>query len=454
MRYYAEWLDGEYIILNHAIRGYDHQYVMERAIKFHALLGSTIVLSDVQMIDFKCPIPALFHDDDFRNFLYESQKKRERDFLALVADPVPEVRDRSTAIAMKGLYRLSKVENAPPDSFEAIARKMVESILRAGHFDAEKHLSANHRQRDQIGRLISRSSPNHKRNLRGILHALDYFSRNSLGTTTAPSLGRNESYDTLLKWTKDKLLLDAGTSQRSLREDKLIGIQNRVGEILRIQEEHLVPEQHGRRNAIRRVLGDGPLYHEKWKPEKLMLYLDVVHAWNYVVNRNIAPEAGTLYESRNDIPLSGYEGTVTDTIEWFQTKRMPTAGLSDRICRLLGCDLAELSWKQIAGIARQTSESAKKLQASLKSGSKEDRAEALIEHAELIGEALSSYVQIKIELPQFVWWIAKGVAEYKDIPSETVDLVEEEACILPYKFATMQKKAVVNTIKHAGSQLL
>lgn len=185
-----------------------------------------------------------------------------------------------------------------------------------------------------------------------------------------------------------------------------------------------------------------------------MLYLDVVHAWNCVINRNIAPEAGTLYESRNDIPLSSYEGTITDTIGWFQAKRMPADGLSDRISRLLHCDLAKLSWKEIARIVRRTSGSAKILQASLKSGSKEDRAEALIEHAELIGDALSGFVQIQIELPQFVWWIAKGVAEYKDLPSEAVELVEEGARILPYSLARMQKKAVVNTIKYASSQLL
>ena len=80
MRYYAEWLDGEYVLLNHAIRGYSHNAVMQRAMRFHALFGSTIVLSDVQMIDSKTPIPRLFLDSDFRDFLKENQN-----FLELVA---------------------------------------------------------------------------------------------------------------------------------------------------------------------------------------------------------------------------------------------------------------------------------------------------------------------------------------------------------------------------------
>ena len=51
MRYYAEWLDGEYVLLNGLNRGYDHFSVMQRAIRFHALFGSTVVLSDAQTID-------------------------------------------------------------------------------------------------------------------------------------------------------------------------------------------------------------------------------------------------------------------------------------------------------------------------------------------------------------------------------------------------------------------
>jgi hypothetical protein len=51
--------------------------------RFQALFGSTVVLSDVQMIDFRTPIPTLFLDRDFRAFLDKNQN-----FLALVADPL------------------------------------------------------------------------------------------------------------------------------------------------------------------------------------------------------------------------------------------------------------------------------------------------------------------------------------------------------------------------------
>jgi hypothetical protein len=102
MRYYAEWLDGEYVLLNHLIRGYDHSAVMQRAIRFHALFGSTVVLSDAQTIDFRTPIPTLFLDRDFRAFL-----KRKQNFLAMVANPVSGAKNQKFAIAMKGMERLT-----------------------------------------------------------------------------------------------------------------------------------------------------------------------------------------------------------------------------------------------------------------------------------------------------------------------------------------------------------
>ena len=37
VRYYAEWLDGEYLLLQHAYAGYDHAAVMQRALRYHAL---------------------------------------------------------------------------------------------------------------------------------------------------------------------------------------------------------------------------------------------------------------------------------------------------------------------------------------------------------------------------------------------------------------------------------
>ena len=390
MRYYAEWLDGEYLLLNHTIHGYNHFLVMQRAIRFHALFGSTIVLSDVQMIDSKTPIPTLFLDCDFRAFL-----KEKPDFLALVADQVPGTKHHRFGIAMNGVQRVIDQENKPEDSYEMALTRLGEPILRAGSFDADRYLKFKHRGKGQVARVIRRF-PQYRPALEGLLHALDYFSRGSLPNTTNASVGSPERYDTLLMNAQkdDRLVSEAHTK--------------RIEEILRIQKQ--LPEaQWGRRAAIRKLLGTGKWQHESWKPKKLRLYLDVVHAWNCAINRHIAPEAGTLFESRDDIPLSRFERSVTDAVSLFRAGPMPSAGLPVAIRRFLSWDPLDSDWEQMTFLVNETRESAQRLQTTLKIGNSEDRRHALAEHAAKISEYLVN-VPTR-EVPQLVWWTAKAVGE-------------------------------------------
>lgn len=433
MRYYAEWLDGEYVLLNYVIDGYDHSAVMQRAIRFHALFGSTVVLSDAQMIDFRTPIPTLFLDRHFRAFLNKKQN-----FLALVADAVRGAKNAKFAIAMKGIERLTDQANKPEDSYEMAVTQLGESIFRAGSFDADRYLNSKHAGKGHVGRVIKRF-PQYRRELNGLLHAVDYFSRSSLPATTMPSTGSPERYDTLL--------VNAQNDHKVVSEAQA----KRIQEILR--KQHQLPDaQQGRRAAIRKVLGSGRWHHERWARENLRLYLDVVHAWNCAINRNIAPEAGTLYESGDDIPLSRYERSVTDRVGWFRAGRMPSTGLSDRIRRFLSWDPLNADWQQIAFIVNKTQKSAEKLQASLKTGTTEDRAGALEAHASEIADHL---VGIRpLDIPEWVWWIAKFAASARHIPSGLVDVAKELTRSAPYGYASIQQKLVVNTLTNARSELL
>ena len=439
MRYYAEWLDGEYVLLNQVIHGYDHSAVMQRALRFHALFGSTVVLSDVQMIDSRTPIPASFLDPDFRAFLNAKENEKET-FLALVADPVRGAKNGNFGIAMKGIERLTNQARKPPDSYEMAVTQLGEPIFRAGFLDADKYLKSRHAGRSHVGRAIKRF-PQYSQALTGLLHAVDYFSRSPLPSTTMPSTESPEPYDALL--------LNAQNDHKVVSEKQA----QRIRKILRIQQEHLPAAQQGRRAAIRKVLGTGQWHHERWTPENLRLYLDVVHAWNCAINRTIAPEAGTLYESRGDIKLSRYERSVTDTVGWFRAGPMPSTRLSDRIRRFLSWDPLSADWKHIAALVYRTRKSAEELQASLKTGNTEDRAAALVEHASRIADHLISVPTI--DIPECVWWISKDVALATDaFPSELVDATQELTRSGPYTFASIRRKLVVNTIKKAGSELL
>src|SRR5438105_2816702 len=124
MRYYAEWLDGEYVLLNRA-----HSAISQRALRFHALLGSTIVLSDAQMVDCRNSIPTMFADRGFRSFLHQNPH-----FLALVAAPAKDIKDRNLAIAIKGIERIRDQARKPADSYEAAVYRLGKPILKKASF--------------------------------------------------------------------------------------------------------------------------------------------------------------------------------------------------------------------------------------------------------------------------------------------------------------------------------
>ena len=201
------------------------------------------------------------------------------------------------------------------------------------------------------------------------------------------------------------------------------------------------------------MLENGAWQHETWTPENLRLYLDVVHAWNCAINRGIAPQAGTLYESRGDLPLSRYERSVTNTVGWIRSGPMPVSALSDRIRRSLSWDPLDADWDHISSLARGTRESAKRLQAALSNPDGDERAAALEDHASRISERL---VGIPItEVSPWVWWVAKAYGGATgSFESELVNVAEEAARDIPFVYSTFHRKLVVNTIKSAEAALL
>jgi hypothetical protein len=435
MRYYAEWLDGEYLLLNRLRQGYDHHSVMQRAIRFHALFGSTLVLSDAQMIDIRNPVTTLFLDPSFRHFL-----KVRPDFLSLVAEPVRGTESESFAIAMKGIERLTNQANKPEDSFEMAITLLGEPIFHAGYFDAERYLNPGLNEKGRVGRIIRRY-PRYSNELKGLLHVLDHFSRSPLPTTTLPSKGAPERYDNLLGSVQnDPQIVNEAKSAR-------------IREILRIQEQNLPEAQHGRRAAIRKLLGTGKWHDEEWTEENLRLYLDVVHAWNCAINRNIAPDAGTLYEAQNDIRLSQYERSVTDAVGWFSAKSMPTSQYSDPIRRLLSWDPLDVDWTFISKTVQQTAASAEDLQVALKTRDRKTWTHALGLHATEIANSLVN-LPIK-EIPEWCWTLIEAGVTLTDIfPSEYIEPAKEVVHVAPYLKAAAERKQIVNTVAHFGPDIL
>lgn len=439
MRYYAEWLDGEYVLLKHVIPGYDHFAAMERLIRFHALLGKPIDLSDVQMIDHKNPIPGLFRDRNFVRFLHETQNFDEPwNFLGLVAEPVGSLKDEKFAVTMKGVERLKNQANRPADSYEEAVWRLFAPILEAGSFDRERFLKP--RPRDHASRVIRRFSQ-YKDALRGLLHAVDYFSRSSSSVTAMPSTGSSEGYDTLLDKVQD--------DPKVVNEKQ----SKRIKKILS-KRATLPTDQWGRRAAIRKLLGPGEWQKEAWNraPENLRLYLDVIHAWNCAISRRIAPKAAALYEGHDDLQLSRYEQSVTDKVGWVRTVQKPSGRLSEDVRRFLSWDPMTVNWGGIVTIARGTQATARDLRDSLQTGNAEESYEALKAHASEISKYL---VNLRIhEVPEYLWWFAKPGAEHYDIPSQGVDLVEYLTRSAPYVLASVQQRLIINTLVKTGKRYL
>ena len=183
------------------------------------------------------------------------------------------------------------------------------------------------------------------------------------------------------------------------------------------------------------------------------MYLDVVHAWNCAINRNVAPDAGTLYESRDDIQLSRFQRSITDAVGWFSAGPMPTNHFSDPIRRFLSWDPIDADWNLIRKIAQKTVYSALNLQAALMTRDRELWTKSLHHHAVEIAECLVN-VPVK-EIPEWYWTVLQAAVTLTDIfPSEYVDIAKEIVHDAPYLKAAAERKQVVNTLSDVGPELL
>jgi hypothetical protein len=433
MRYYAEWLDGEYVLLDKVWRGYSHKSAMERSLRFHALFGSTLVLSDAQTIDFRNPIPGLFLDSGFQLFLREHP-----DYLALVAEPVRGKDDEKFAVAVRGIQRLIDQTVKPSGSYEEAMTAVGELLVESDGFDKERLLTDAGLDSGQTGRILRRH-PQHRRAIRGVLRTVAHFATAPGEETTARAKGQPGRYDELLRNVRDTP--GVITESQAHRIDRILEIQSQIP-----------VEEHGRRASIRKRLGLGEWHNENWSRADLRLYLDVVHAWNCTINRVIAPDAGTLYESGDDLALSRFHRQVTDRVEWkTAVKGIKRAGIPKGVGRLLAWDPLSVGWDDINGLVDNTQDSGRRLQRCLKAGDPAERADALVEHATRIAECLDQPLE---ETPKWWWDVLRTAVEFLGSDGTVVEVAEQVAPAADWAYASIRRKLVVNSIATEASTLL
>jgi hypothetical protein len=208
----------------------------------------------------------------------------------------------------------------------------------------------------------------------------------------------------------------------------------------------------GRRAAVRKVLAPGKWQAEEFEPQNLLMYLDVVHAWNYAIKLTICPTATSLYESPASVPFSRYKNDVLDRVLPAVKKGSRMFSKLPRGMRdFLSWDPLSLQWDTIRRVCDSTRESAETLQCSLQSPDVGMRQAAIERHASRVAECLVSVPHV--EIPAWAWVLVAtgaGILEEQDV-YEAVHIAQTQG---PLLYADARRALVVNCISRRAAEIV
>jgi hypothetical protein len=273
MKYYAYWLDGEYLNLqpnkSSALK------LIRRSIKLHALFGNQLVLGDTQVTDSEA-ILNLFCNQEFRNFL-----EKENEFIQMAAFP----QEKGMSLARSGLYRtrnskwISGVfENPdlvrdlesrlPQDSF------LASEVLQTDSYSVKKFLM---HQNDRDRNLLS-----------GIVWAIAHFESHPYRIRSSRNIP-----DTLYSKLKEAMTSNIFSQQQQYILDKTLSFVNQLPE-----------EDKGRRSIIFKELEQGK---NQIGRDYDSIKGTVVQAWNFAVADTVGAEGSSVWDLPGSVmvPLSG-----------------------------------------------------------------------------------------------------------------------------------------------------
>jgi hypothetical protein len=340
-RLYAHWLDGEWQKIAYPILvegPYSRlQQVAEGALKLHALFGTHIVISDVQLTD-SLVVVRLFANPEFRDYL-----RSDPQFLTLVAHPTPGISNRKLAIATRGMARafpkgwrtsLNVAPQLPALSVEVIKR-LAETILNPGTLDTAYCFRIRSRG---PGKVIA-DHPEHKELLEGMLRGICHFAREArrAGPVDVPAASvPDRSYADFIR---DAL------SNAKLPPEEWGALES----IWRSICEKWVPDESKRfrRSDLLTALEDKEPNRIKWPPEFDRLWNTVVHAWN----SNVSDTVGAGRNSISPLPhaVVPFRGEISDVAGPFVERGELVMSRDIRRYPILSLNPSTLSWKTVRG---------------------------------------------------------------------------------------------------------
>ena len=317
MRIYSHWLDGCYVrALTNGLAP------VERSLKLHALLGDTLVLSDVQLID--SPIVSrLFADNQFRAFLAGNPN-----FLELVSDTDQAAVD-TFALVTQGLRRTEPPGWIPSGTIDrSMIRELAELVLTSGG-DLAAILGS------KGGRELRGRWPQHENRMRGIVNCLSYFVEHdeAVRQTRTDKLSRESYYGVLLEMV-----------DRGLRPKHREAVEQTIEWIHEnIKDPALQPYRS-------EVLSRLPYTDKSDLAE--MVRNTVTQAWNCAVETTLAPEGGSASRLPFAPPLAAYRNSVYNGLLPIQnSKTRSGVSMIHRHLEQLPWDPHNIDWDELARIA-------------------------------------------------------------------------------------------------------
>jgi hypothetical protein len=345
VRVYAHWLDPE------VLDALDHKAgMLQRSLKVHALLGDSLVLSDVQLIDSPI-IFQLFAREDFRQFLRDFPG-----FMHVVAQPTQG--DDRYSIVARSLERATRKGWVPSSvKIPGLVTEFSRIILEKGTVDPDLWHTRD-------GKRLLTDAGEHANDLRGILNCLNHFANGDRDVIvrTPPDSSAETFYDVL---TELRNRNDLEPDHRQQIESTLEWIQ-----------ANLEPDDWAFRSSVITRIGGPP-----WTPEQQMIRNTVNQAWNCAVETTIDPEAGSTSYLPYSPPIGVYRHIpfngllATDKPSGRLSQIM--SSLQGRV-RTVSWDPLAMNWTRLREIATATSDERLALQnASVRSGD-DDLLEQLI----------------------------------------------------------------------------
>lgn len=421
-RLYAHWLDGEWFRIAYPITAegplYTLQDHVEGALRLHALFGTRIAISDVQLTD-SAFVVRLFANPEFRQFL-----KKDRTFLTLVAEQRSGISDVRLARATRGLDRAfnQKVwaSSLPGISLDVIKR-FADPILSAHTLDTA------HCVRDKSkgpGFVIERH-PAQRELLQGILYGICHFTKQTGGPTDAPA-APPRPYTHFIKEALD-----------SKGPGDACGAAENIWQAI----EDLVPDEGKRfaRTSVVTALEAKQPDRNKWSPESHKIWNTVVHAWNSNVCDTLGSKRASI------IPLPGadllFRGRVTDVAGPFHPDEgLLRPNISKRF-PLFYSHPAAIGWLDVLEAFKKTEEKRRAFQTALADRAPQAAAEAGTALANDLSAALAPTQRTFI--PEWIWIPLDLAGLYYNVPVAEAHSADSSIALVRTE---VRRRKVLNTL--------